>query len=271
MKWHIPAKTFLVGEYAALAGESALVLTSSPDFTVELTTNEYLEGINPLSPAGVFWSEQRHPRHGLKWHDPYRGIGGLGASSAQFIGAYYASCYLNRVNPGRNKLLDAYYQTSWSGKGIKPSGYDVIAQVNGGITYIRKTSGETIRYDWPFQDLSLHLLHTGEKLATHHHLEQAVLPSMISELADIANESHSALQNKNRDQFIHAINSYHEALKQEHLIAAHTLAHIKAIKENNTNILAIKGCGALGADIILVITPKDATLNTKCEKIKIIS
>lgn len=271
MKWLIPAKTFLVGEYAALAGESALVLTSSPDFEVELTTDKTLEGIHPQSPAGVFWTAQGHEQHGLKWYDPYQGIGGLGASSAQFVGAYYASCFLKRTPPSTKALLEAYYQASWSGKGIKPSGYDVIAQATGGITYIRKQSGECIRYDWPFTDISLHLLHTGEKLATHHHLEQTVVPSMVSELADIANESHRAFQHQNSQQFINSINTFHEALNKQHLVAAHTLELIRNLTENNKNILAIKGCGALGADIILVITPKDATLKTHCKKIKIIS
>ena len=49
--WTIPAKTFLMGEYAALAGESALLLTTTPHFELSLTDNPGLHGIHPDSPA----------------------------------------------------------------------------------------------------------------------------------------------------------------------------------------------------------------------------
>nr|WP_256594408.1 hypothetical protein [Legionella pneumophila] len=57
MKWQIPAKTFLLGEYAAIAGEPAILLTTSPCFTLTLTENAKLEGIHPESPAGLWWQK----------------------------------------------------------------------------------------------------------------------------------------------------------------------------------------------------------------------
>ncbi|WP_206753639.1 hypothetical protein, partial [Escherichia coli] len=62
MKWQIPAKTFLLGEYADIAGEPANLLTTSPCFALTLTENAKLEGIHPKSPAGLWWQKnQCHP------------------------------------------------------------------------------------------------------------------------------------------------------------------------------------------------------------------
>lgn len=98
MKWLIPAKTFLLGEYAALAGASAILLTTYPCFELTLTSkNNQLSEIHPKSPAGVWW-QQQHLDHGLIWNDPYTERGGLGASSAQFLASYLASCFLKKIN-----------------------------------------------------------------------------------------------------------------------------------------------------------------------------
>ena len=43
MKWRIPAKTFLLGEYAAVAGESAIVLTTSPCFELSLANEATIQ------------------------------------------------------------------------------------------------------------------------------------------------------------------------------------------------------------------------------------
>ena len=50
--WSIPAKTFLVGEYAALKEQSAILLTTTPCFELRLTSQPGLHGIHPQSPAG---------------------------------------------------------------------------------------------------------------------------------------------------------------------------------------------------------------------------
>ena len=36
MKWSIPAKTFILGEYAAIAQRSAILVTTTPYFEVKL-------------------------------------------------------------------------------------------------------------------------------------------------------------------------------------------------------------------------------------------
>ncbi|MGM9451918.1 hypothetical protein ACTAZI_01125 [Legionella bozemanae] len=255
MKWSIPAKTFLLGEYAALAEASALLLMTAPCFELTLTAQEKLVGIHPESPAGLWWLQQNSGQ-GLLWHDPYASRGGLGASSAQFLASYLAACFVNSTEPDLNKMLGAYYKSSWFGKGLKPSGYDVIAQSQQGCVYINKQQRIIKSYNWPFQDLSFFLIHTGIKLATHHHLQDSTLPGSIDYLSFLVDEAKQAFEQINSKKLISAINNYHQKLAELNLVAEHSLKFISEFKKC-PEILAIKGCGALGADVLLLITSAD--------------
>ena len=55
MNWCIPAKTFLLGEYVAIVGGAAIILTTTPGFEVRLVDTGDVTGIHPSSPAGLFW------------------------------------------------------------------------------------------------------------------------------------------------------------------------------------------------------------------------
>lgn len=253
MKWFIPAKTFLVGEYVALTGGSALILTTSPYFEVSLTDKEKDSRIHPLSPAGIWWNKTQIKGKFLNWKDPYNACGGLGASSAQFLGSYWASCYLQHHTPEESAMLEAYYQSAWSGKGLRPSGYDVIAQARKGCVFINRQDNLVQSYLWPFADLSFLIVHTGVKLATHQHLLNTALPGSINELSGIVNDAKQAFEQKDDDRLIHAINAYHHTLDYCNLVAEHTAHIINALK-SFPEILAIKGCGALGSDTLLLLT-----------------
>jgi len=256
MKWLLPAKTFLLGEYAAIAQGSAIVLTTEPYFRVSLTNQVGLDGIHPESPAGLWWQQKKYTDFGLTWHDPYQGCGGLGASSAQFLGSYLASCYLQNILPRLNSMLNAYYHHAWSGKGLKPSGYDVISQAHQACVFINKEKGMIQSYSWPFKDLSFLLIHTGIKLATHHHLQNTPLPAETMELSKIVELARVAIIHEDSNKMIDAVNQYHNKLTKLNLVAEHSLKLIKELK-NLPEILAIKGCGALGADVLLLMTHKN--------------
>lgn len=167
MKHIIPAKTFLMGEYIALAGGPAIVLTTTPTFELLDSFSEQMP-FHKDSPAGKFCREMNISH--LSWRDPYAGLGGLGASSAQFVGAYRAYCSQQNILFSADKMLETYFQFAWSGKGECPSGYDVLAQIEEQCVLIQQHCA--ISYAWPFSDLGFILLHTNQKLATHEHLNQ---------------------------------------------------------------------------------------------------
>jgi mevalonate kinase len=262
MKWQIPAKTFLLGEYAALAGGSAILLTTKPYFELSLTETPDLDGIHPESPAGILWQKNHHPERGLSWFDPYKNCGGLGASSAQFLGSYLAQCSLNQTKPKLNDMLTSYYETSWSGSGLRPSGYDVIAQSQQACVYINQQNRTVKSYHWPFKDLSFFLIHTGMKLATHQHLKEATIPSEIGQLSFIVDQAKEAFEQQDSEQLIDSVNHYHKKLSELNRVAHHSQLLISQLAIY-PEVLAIKGCGALGADILLLITARKHALTLR--------
>lgn len=253
MKWSIPAKTFLLGEYAAIHDASALLVTTTPAFVISLSTKASAETIHPQSPGGVWWLQQEMKEYSLQCNDPYKGQGGLGASSAQFVGSYLASCYLNGTQPSLKELLVAYYLCAWNQKGLRPSGYDVIAQTQSGCVFINKKEQNLQTYSWPFEDLSFFLIHTGNKLATHQHLQHATLPANVESLSSIVDKAKNAIETQDSMLFVDCINQYHQQLQEARLVAPHSITLINQLN-HYPEILAIKGCGALGSDVLLVIS-----------------
>ena len=116
-------------------------------------------------------------------------------------------------------------------------------------------------FTWPFQDIGFLLLHTGQKLATHHHLQTIKLPSQINLLASIVDMAKEALQHVDSHCMIDAVNAYHQQLAHLHLVAEHSIKHITFF-QNQPDILAVKGCGAMGADVLLLLTPKLKLITT---------
>lgn len=255
MKWSIPAKTFFLGEYAAIAGAPAIILTTTPCFELTLTDGPGLQGIHPDSPAGQLWAHRGHAANGLLWHDPYQGCGGLGASSAQCLGAWFASNYLHKIEGSQEAMLEAYFQFAWQGVGTRPSGYDILAQSLQGCVYIHRQHALCQTFAWPFEDLAFILLHTGQKLATHHHLQTLSMTSEIKQLVAIVESAKLAFKTADSARVIEAVNAYHQRLLQLNLVASHSLRQIELLQKN-TDVLAIKGCGAMGADVLLLLVRK---------------
>lgn len=253
MCWRIPAKTFLLGEYAALSGASAMLLATEPSFELKVADCPGLQGMNAESPAARYWKEHGEKAIGLVWDDPYRGCGGLGASSAQFIGVYFANCYFSERRVKISHLLACYYQYAWNGKGIRPSGYDVIAQLHQGCVFYNHSQATLQTYPWPFDDLAFILLHTGKKLATHQHLQDLMHAGHVAQFEHIVQSARVAIETQDSERFVKAIAAYHHQLELRGLVAAYTLEQINQFNEQ-PDILAAKGCGAMGADVILVLT-----------------
>lgn len=255
MKWYFPAKTFLLGEYVAVAGGPALLVTTAPLFELHQTDEPGLHGIHPESPAGRWWLQHSKHATGLQWHDPYQGCGGMGASSAQFLGVYLAT------NTGEkhidiSNLLDAYLRFAWQGNGLRPSGYDVIAQSMHDCVYINNQQKLYQSSPWPFDDLVFILIHTGQKLATHEHLQTMALPSVIDQLITVVESAKAAFELADRGSFINAVNAYYQQLLSVNLVAKHTQALIEQLSEY-PEILGMKGCGAMGSDVILLLLHKE--------------
>lgn len=270
----VPGKTFLAGEYLALSGGPTLVFLSQPCFEMEVSRGVGgLVGIHPQSPAGLFIAKHQDyfKNFDIQFHDAYSGKGGFGASTAQFLSVYALWLHKEVSQQDMEKILDfchlleSYYEVAWNGQGQRPSGADLVGQLKGSLTFFEKRQGLISVRNWPFGDIEFHLLHTGNKLATHEHLRT------LAEFSSVALEQafariREAFEKAQSATFIEGVQAYAQALKDLNFTCAPTLdllAELRALP----GVKAAKGCGALGADVVLVVTGKNQAqaLKNYCE------
>jgi len=250
----------MLGEYAVLENGSALLFTHEPHFTLLANENTpLLIGIHPHSPAGRFY--QQHfdlfSRYQLHFIDPYHGIGGMGASSAQFILLFTLYYHLKKQPFSLEALLQTYHPLAWSGQGYPPSGADLVAQSIGGFIAWHPQEKTITQLTWPFETLSFHFVHTRHKVKTHEHLHTLQMNFSVNTLNAVTEQALNALKNTDSIQFCNAINSYASLLAEYQLVTDHTLALLQSLQTQHY-VKAAKGCGALGADVLFIITEKSA-------------
>lgn len=256
----VPGKTFLLGEYVALDGGPSLLLSTEPRFElrVRARTGETALPFHPASPAGRYYSLHQADLEAwdFDFRDPSGGRGGLGASSAQFALLYafhHDGEWRSSVDIPWAAMLRDYRECAWSGEGVAPSGADVVSQLCGAITWFDGRSNEATTLDWAFPDLGFTLIRTGAKLATHEHLKTGTAHAPHAVLRSIVLEARKAFASADAGRLIEAVNAGAFALRQSGLTAVQTTDLLDQMRDNHSLFFAAKGCGAMGADIILAL------------------
>lgn len=253
----VPSKTFLLGEYAALKEGPALILLTEPYFKIvaKWQPSETLElnVFHPESPAGKLIKKHKdfYQDYAINYIDPYQGLGGFGASTAQFIMLEGLRHYVKSIRIDPFDLLDEYKTLAWNGEGLAPSGADLIGQLYGQLCYFQRARKHIQSFAWPFKELEYGLIHTGNKLATHQHLKELTRLN-TSGLEAVAMSGIKSIEQKDSNRFIEAIKDYAQILQFQGLTAKPTEEILKHLCSNPA-IMAAKGCGALGSDVILII------------------
>lgn len=240
----VPAKTFLMGEYAAMFGAPALLALTRQCFRLNKSSR-----LHPNSPAARLWTSQTGLSCDWGLYDPYLGRGGLGASSAEFILAY------RQLYPEATDLEHLYrcYQTyAYQGQGMPPSGYDVLAQTKQGCVMVQSNPLNIRECGWNFEELGFVLLHTGKKLATHEHLGQLQELAWKKLIPDLERACQAILEIE-VDVFLAAIHGFGQQLAQLGLVAKHTQVILDELNQH-LPLLAAKGCGAMGADVVVLFS-----------------
>ncbi len=278
-----PSKTFLLGEYFVLQGGGALVLSTKPRFTLNAVKStaakneDLIYGVHPSSPAGRYFSHNSiFAKWKISFEDPHDGLGGFGASSAQFMLLY---CLGEMISSGEftendssegvwprfatapgflEKMWSTYQEYSDAG-----SGADVLAQFAGKVAAVNMGPISTEVLDWPFAHYSFALVRTGRKLATHTHLK-SVKTLDTSKLAEIFKAGVQSFESEDVKSFIDSINSYQKALQALDLVAPESLELVEALQATEA-VTAVKGCGAMGADVLFVMykNDKEATVRDR--------
>jgi mevalonate kinase len=257
-----PSKTFLTGEYAVLAGGPALVLNTAPRFRFRAKKENSLAepeiaGIPEGSPAHV-WLQQRRPLlegWKIEFQDPHDKRGGFGASGAQFLFVHVFTTLLQ--NSRKSPQLDPAdifndYRVCSKGSG---SGADILAQLMGGASRVDVKEARAEGGGWPYPELGFGIARTGSKLPTHLHL-QTLKRETLKELIAPAEDCARSFGVDSWREFAAKVKNYEEALRGLGLQAQRTIELLTAYKSRPW-CLAAKGCGAWGADTILVLFPKE--------------
>lgn len=263
-----PAKTFILGEYAALDGGPAIVLNTSPRFScrIQKTSKANTWDLAENSPAGQWVRKNPHDFQNtqLEWVSPYEQKGGLGFSSAQFNILYAYSSILREGSIDQIKPQDIWRSyRSLRFEGFLPSGVDVITQWVGGVSVFEQDplSVETLTSSLP--DLHCLVLRTGDYFETYKYLKNFQLGD-VSDLKKIAQQGVRAMKQRDETAFVEAVNDYRKALLEKKYITAKSLEAINKLV-NIKAIKACKGCGAMGAETLIVLYKKEDEEEVKKE------
>jgi mevalonate kinase len=252
VKIRVPGKVFISGEYAALKGLPALTVATKPEF--EFTPDDQaLAAFHPDSPAGLV-----NPFLRGRFHDPFKGVGGMGRSTAEFIAAAVQSAKV-----GSNWDMWRAYREVVLQVQNTPSGVDLLTQLAGGycVTSTRAQSLEKAK--WPFQYLDWVALVTGNKVKTHEHLSRKLELDwdLVGKLNQNITSCFLSAENSGDEQkigkeFAAALGEWRKFLFENQLEVPATTELVELFLDV-PGVVAAKGCGALGSDVVFVLFEKN--------------
>lgn len=219
-----------------LVGGPALGLATKPCFEITYGGDNAVS-FHPDSPAGRYLRD--HPTFSITMTDPYPG--GFGRSTAEYFAARGAA--LHKTPVGFSTLLKEY-------KNVSPgSGIDLAFQYFGKVCLADQALGYYQTFDWQFPQLDFFIVSTGLKVATHEHLAKLEL-TMLLPLVPLAEQITRLYASANEGEFLYQMKSWCEQLNGLELTHSHSLSLIENLQ--HSDILLVKPCGALGADVLIV-------------------
>lgn len=256
----VPSKTFLAGEYAVLRQGPALILNTSPRFELVVRRGDFkVQGIPEGSPAWR-WIGARRPlleNFTVEFRDPHEGKGGLGASGAQFLMVHTLTTFLqssfSKVLVGA-PIVDVWKDHHALSEGLG-SGADLLAQNAGWVSRVDMSELRAEALDWPYPELSWSVVRTHQKVPTHDHLKtlDRMAPAV---LAIPAAKCVSAFGQATSEVFVGHLKAFAQTLRDLGLHVPSTMTLIQLLERESWCLMA-KGCGALGADTVLVLYPTE--------------
>jgi mevalonate kinase len=261
------SKTFLIGEYSAIFGGSAILLITDPQFSLEIIPNgiTQLIGAGKNLPVIKFYHQYREVFEGLSitFTNSFRKYGGFGTSSAQFSLLY--KLFLRRTNNKFNILdfLEEYRQLYYENRiahQIQPSGADCLAQYCNHHIYFDSTSNYLEPIECNFSDIGMVIFKTGFKIFTHEHLRnianETIADSAKRQLRQIVSDALDCFKKGSGEMLAHCINEFFSFLNEMGFVDARSLDLAKKIMQID-GVIAAKGCGSMCLDTILVIYRKN--------------
>lgn len=270
MEYIIPGKTFLLGEYSALVGGSALGLATGPGFKINYLQNK--SSIFPFSeksPAGLLWNKNKTHFENLTicMKDRFGNYGGFGKSTAEYL-SVLIPLWQKKKSISFDDARTEYKKISQQ-SGAQVSGLDLAIQYFGDITFYDSIENQYSATKWIFKDYDFILVSTGKKIKTHEHLQNLDLKS-INHFPDISDAIIELYFKQQIQEFIQGLKEWSHFLNKSKLLISSS-QELKEILEKDQDILCVKPCGALGADVLLVICEleKSRSVQAKMNELKL--
>lgn len=259
----VGSKVFLLGEYQVLKGGAALVISLEPRFKLLVKAGSgKLVGISEASPAGRYFQQEFvfFQQFDLTFVDPHQGRGGFGASTAQMAllqglrDGYESFKSQSQVNLDLRKIHKKYLELATTSTGVPPSGADLLAQLRGGLVEVDLGAGKIQWQAWPFPQWQMLFFSTGRKLATHEHLS-GLKDIDVTDLREVYQKTMKALTEVDAEAFAQGLRDYQWALAEHEWQSSETAILLNRIY-SLSGVVAAKGCGAMGADVVAVLVQK---------------
>lgn len=261
----VGSKIFLIGEYQVLNGGSALLSVLEPRFRMFVKPgNGNFKGLPQGSPADRYFKKNYDffEKWDFEFEDPHQGCGGFGASTAQiallqgFKDGFASFQNDSQFNFDLREIHKSYLEMATSSTGVPPSGADLLAQFQGGLVEVDLGAGKIQRWPWPFANWQVLFFATGKKLATHEHL--AELGELnLEALRKIYQRAMEALAQGKASEFVKGFSDYQKELADRGWQAPTTTELLSEI-HRRSGVIAAKGCGAMGVDVVAVIVDKES-------------
>ncbi|MDR1236328.1 MAG: hypothetical protein LBJ96_04960 [Holosporaceae bacterium] len=249
------SKTFLVGEYSVLFGGGAVVLVTAPYFRLKIRSGKTnLVGVEEQSPAYRFYKTHDFNGLSIDFCDPHNKSGGFGASSAQFSLLYQLYLRLTRKEFDAKSFLAEYKQLSSKTKGVAPSGADCVAQYFNYSIYFNGADGSAEKINRNFPNLDFAIFSTGYKVATHLHLQE-LKAFNIEKFQKAVLGVRKSFADGNEEALVENVRNFSDLLAENNFVCDNSLGIVEKLLKTE-GVRAAKGCGALGADTVLVIFEK---------------
>lgn len=245
----LPGKTFISGEYAVLAQHPGLIICSEPRFTLKRSTHHSTSWCHSGLKRLLTHFNSLHLIESYDFINPYP-QGGFGASSALFL-FFYLLTQSDRKRLSYAELIDTYQQYYHPGEKHTASGADLVSQLVGDLCLFTPGVCSAEKLSWPFAEMVLLLVPTGNKINTHDHVS-SLSPSDYAALGSLSQSCVQALKSGDDKGFCVAISSIYDRMCAQQLVHGHT-AKLMQTLFRCPELLAAKGCGALGADTLLLV------------------
>lgn len=250
MKIQVPGKTFLVGEYAVLNGGPALGLSTAPYFQINLSKS-VVSDVHSLSASGRFLKSKEISQF-FQIHDEYKErniLGGFGSSTAEYWSALLKYYGVHNLPSIFEILKD--FKNLHQNELIKPSGIDLAFQYFGQVTLADSALNFYQSMDWMFHQLDFAIVPTKLKIPTHEHIKN-LSSGQLEGLAELSNNVINSFVGCQENDFLANLKIWSDELENRQLTHLNSV-HLRRKLEKHKEILLAKPCGALGADVVLVL------------------